>query len=84
LGREGRRELKRVSLLHAAGSAPSNVIGKDGATSMRVSHDEIEDMYFEWLEENCKCDIQNEGCGCPDVTEWWLAELDDLAEALAE
>lgn len=51
---------------------------------MRVSHDEIEDMYFEWLEENCKCDIQNEGCGCPDVTEWWLAELDDLAEALAE
>ncbi len=51
---------------------------------MRLSNHEIEDQYFEWLEENCKCDIQNEGCNCPDVNDWCLSEMDDLREALAE
>lgn len=51
----------------------------------------LERQYTEWLEENCKCDLE-EGCICSELEEW-LDELEafrfegvdeeDLAEMMA-
>lgn len=49
---------------------------------MRLEDDQIENRYFEWLEENCKCDIEDNGCSCPDVDRWWDSYLQDIAESL--
>lgn len=50
----------------------------------RLEADEVEDLYFAWLEENCKCDIEEEGCSCPDIESWWESYLSDLSEANEE
>jgi len=30
----------------------------------------FEDDYFDWLEENCKCNIEEDGCSCLSFDEW--------------
>lgn len=40
---------------------------------MSVKHcciEEIEDMYAEWLEENCQCPCEEE-CVCQEMNEWF-------------
>jgi len=34
-------------------------------------------MYFKWLEENCKCDIEEDGCGCLDFDDWFKERQED-------
>lgn len=50
-------------------------------------NDEWEDKYYEWLEENCKCE-NTEECTCLSLEEWFdnlpEPDLDDLEENLQE
>jgi hypothetical protein len=49
---------------------------------MRLNEEEIENKYFAWLDENCKCDIEDNGCTCPHIDHWWKDHLEELAESL--
>lgn len=30
----------------------------------------LDEDYSLWLAENCRCDLENEGCSCIDFDEW--------------
>jgi hypothetical protein len=48
---------------------------------MRLSDEQIENKYFAWLDENCECDIEDNGCTCLNIDGWWKDYLQDLAES---
>lgn len=33
--------------------------------------DRLEEQYFEWLDETCKCNIKEDGCSCQKFEDWW-------------
>ena len=32
--------------------------------------DDLEEMYYEWLDEECKCNIEEDGCSCLKLDDW--------------
>jgi hypothetical protein len=37
---------------------------------LKMCLDKLEDEYYKELEENCKCDIEEDGCSCLDFDDW--------------
>jgi hypothetical protein len=31
---------------------------------------DLEENYHEWLEENCKCNVEEDGCSCTPFDKW--------------
>ena len=50
----------------------------DSYASYRESRDE--DIYYSWLHENCKCNIDEEGCSCMNFDEFFAYRSDQAAE----
>jgi hypothetical protein len=44
--------------------------------------DKLDQEYADWLDTECKCDIQEEGCSCPNFDDWFDEKLEDYAESL--
>jgi len=42
--------------------------------------DTLEEYYAEYLEENCDCDIDEDGCSCKSFTDWFS----DMVEAVCD
>lgn len=30
----------------------------------------VEEQYYEWLEENCRCDLEDDECSCQSLEEY--------------
>jgi hypothetical protein len=39
----------------------------------------LEEMYYDFLDENCKCNIEEDGCSCPDFNDWLDERREDAA-----
>lgn len=50
---------------------------------MRYCVDKLENEYFDWLEETCKCDIPEDGCGCLDFDDWFEEKQQNAIEGTA-
>lgn len=51
--------------------------------SYNTDVDDLEEMYREYLEEECKCNIEEEGCSCMDFDTWY-EDWRDLWASCAE
>jgi hypothetical protein len=36
--------------------------------------DDLEDHYIAWLDENCKCNLEEDGCNCLSMDKWYREE----------
>jgi hypothetical protein len=39
--------------------------------SYNIDLDDLEEMYREYLDEQCKCNIEEDGCSCMDFDTWF-------------
>lgn len=40
----------------------------------------LEEEHSKWLEENCKCDLVEEGCSCIDFHDWLESMWEESAD----
>lgn len=48
---------------------------------MTKSLEFYEEMYDEWLQDACKCNLDDDECTCMDFEDWFEDYQNDLAEA---
>ena len=47
------------------------------------NYEALEDQYYEWLEENCACESEEE-CICMTFNDWLEMQREEAAECLAD
>lgn len=46
--------------------------------------DDLDEEYAEFLEENCKCNLEEDACSCKSFEDWFSDKLADYKECFDE
>lgn len=53
-----------------------------GSVMTKRSLDSWENQYYEELEENCRCNIEEDGCSCLDFDDWYESKQEEAIEGI--